>query len=228
MIYLLVVIFIIVLVMPFLSEFVEKNLEMFLFVMGLSAALASGVLNSGLFVQAAQEPVKITLAVFIAGLLFKWFQANLEKSILSVSRRMPFRLFAALMVIFLGLISSVITAIIAALVLVLIISALRLDRTSEVRLTVLACFSIGLGAALTPIGEPLSTIAISKMKEDFFFLMDLVGPQIIIALVFFGIMAAIAVKPPSSGKASFTKKPASENYEEIFVRALKIYFLSWA
>ncbi|MBG9450919.1 cation transporter [Cytobacillus firmus] len=224
MIYLLVVIFIIVLVMPFLSEFVEKNLEMFLFVMGLSAALASGVLNSGLFVQAAQEPVKITLAVFIAGLLFKWFQANLEKSILSVSRRMPFRLFAALMVIFLGLISSGITAIIAALVLVLIISALRLDRTSEVRLTVLACFSIGLGAALTPIGEPLSTIAISKMKEDFFFLMDLVGPQIIIALVFFGIMAAIAVKPPSSGKASFTKKPASENYEEIFVRALKIYF----
>ncbi|MEK3854433.1 DUF1646 family protein [Cytobacillus sp. FSL H8-0458] len=224
MIYLLVVIFIIVLVMPFLSEFVEKNLEMFLFVMGLSAALASGVLNSGLFVQAAKEPVKITLAVFIAGLFFKWFQANLEKSILSVSQRMPFRLFAALIVIFLGLISSVITAIIAALVLVLIISALRLDRSSEVRLTVLACFSIGLGAALTPIGEPLSTIAISKMKEDFFFLMELVGPQIIIALVFFGIMTAIAVNPPVSGKASFTKKPAGESYEEIFVRALKIYF----
>ncbi|CAM3902958.1 DUF1646 family protein [Aeromicrobium ponti] len=220
----LLVIFILVLLLPFISEHVEKNLEMFLFVMGLSAALSSGVMNSTLFLKAAYDPINITLAVFIAGLLFKWFQAKLESCILSVSSRLPFRLFAALVVILLGLISSIITAIIAALVLVLVVSALRLDRASEIRLTVLACFSIGLGAALTPIGEPLSTIAISKLNEDFFFLLELVGTEIGIALLFFGILAALFVKRPVSGKGSFSKKPAGESYEEILVRALKIYF----
>lgn len=220
----LLVIFILVLLLPFVSEYVEKNLEMFLFVMGLSAALASGVMNSTLFLKAAYDPVKITVAVFIAGLLFKWFQAKLESYILSVSRRLPFRVFAALAVILLGLISSIITAIIAALVLVLVVSALRLDRESEIRLTVLACFSIGLGAALTPIGEPLSTIAISKLNEEFFFLLELVGTQIGIALLIFGILAALLVKRPVSGKSSFSKKPAGESYEEILVRAIKIYF----
>ncbi|WP_026584678.1 DUF1646 family protein [Bacillus sp. J33] len=220
----LLVIFVIVLMLPFISEAVEKNLEMFLFVMGLSAAFTSGVMDGRLFVNAAIDPIKITVAVFIAGLLFKWFQSNLERSILSVSRSIPFRLFSGLMVILLGLLSSIITAIIAALVLVLIVSALRLERESEIRLTVIACFSIGLGAALTPIGEPLSTIAISKMNEEFFFLTKLVGPQIGIALFFFGIMAALFVKPPLSGKGSFSKKPSGESYEEILVRALKIYF----
>ncbi|GLB60036.1 DUF1646 domain-containing protein [Cytobacillus sp. NCCP-133] len=220
----LLVIFMIVLLLPFFSGYAEKNLEMFLFIMGLSAALTSGVLDSRLFLKAANDPVKITLAVFVAGLLFKWFQTSLERSILTMSRSMPFRFFAALVVIFLGLISSIITAIIAALVLVLIVSSLRLERNSEIFLTVLACFSIGLGAALTPIGEPLSTIAISKLDEEFFFLVELVGPQIGIALLCFGILAALFVKPPVSGKASFSKKPASESYEEILVRALKIYF----
>ncbi|MBT2688673.1 DUF1646 family protein [Bacillus sp. ISL-47] len=220
----LLVIFIVVLLLPFISDHVEKNLEMFLFVMGLSAAFASGVMNDTLFLKAAYDPINITAAVFVAGLLFKWFQVKLESCILSVSRRLPFRLFAALVVILLGLISSIITAIIAALVLVLVVSALRLDRASEIRLTVLACFSIGLGAALTPIGEPLSTIAISKLNEDFFFLLELVGSQIGIALLFFGILAAHFVKRPVSGRGSFSKKPAGESYEEILVRALKIYF----
>ena len=60
---------------------------------------------------------------------------------------MPFRLFLALVVIVLGIISSIITAIIAAIVLVAVVSVLRLDRKSEIRLVVLACFSIGMGAA---------------------------------------------------------------------------------
>lgn len=78
------------------------------------------------------------------------------------------RIFFGLTVIILGLASSIITAIIAAIVLVIIINVLPLDRKSEIRFTVLACFSIGLGAALTPIGEPLATITISKVNEDFF------------------------------------------------------------
>lgn len=220
----LLIIFALVMFLPFTVRVVEENLEFFLFIMGLLAALVSGVFNGSLFVKAASDPINIAIAVFIAGLLFKWLQVPLEKSIIRFSRKMPFRLFSATVVILLGLISSLITAIIAALVLVVIVSALRLERSSEIRFVVLTCFSIGTGAALTPIGEPLATIAVSKLNGDFFLLFSLIGPQVIAAIIFFAFLAIIFVHPPLEGKASFSKKPISENYEEIFIRALKVYF----
>ena len=64
----------------------------------------------------------------------------------------------------LGLLSSVITAVIAALILVEAVALLKLDRQSETAAVVLACFAIGLGAALTPVGEPLCTIAIAHSR----------------------------------------------------------------
>lgn len=118
-----------------------------------------------------------------------------------MSRAIPARLFIALVVIILGLISSIITAIIAAIVLVVIVSVLRLERKSEIRLVILACFSIGLGAALTPIGEPLSTIAVSKLNADFFYLLRLIGPDVIPAVILFGILAAIIVNPKGMARA---------------------------
>ncbi|WP_010676505.1 DUF1646 family protein [Bacillus timonensis] len=220
----LLVILVLVLFLPFSVKLVEKNLEVFLFFMGLLAAVVSGVFNSQLFVRASVDPIKITLAVFVAGLLFKWFHSPLQKSIVGLSRKIPFRLFIGWVVIFLGLISSIITAIIAALVLVLIVTSLRLERGSAIRFVVIACFSIGLGAALTPIGEPLSTIAISKLNETFFFLTGLIGPQIFASFLIFGILAALVVEPPKRNKGLVEKESNIEAYEEIFVRALKIYF----
>ncbi|QVY59929.1 DUF1646 family protein [Cytobacillus gottheilii] len=220
----LLIIFALVMLLPFTVRVVEENLEFFLFLMGLLAAFVSGVFDGALFVKAASDPINIAIAVFIAGLLFKWLQVPLEKSIIRFSQKMPFRLFAASVVVLLGIISSFITAIIAALVLVVVVSALRLDRASEVRFVVLACFAIGSGAALTPIGEPLATIAVSKLKGDFFLLFTLIGPQVIAVIIFFAFLTILFVHPPADGKASFSKRPNSENYEEIFVRALKIYF----
>jgi predicted cation transporter len=218
------VILIFVLFLPFSVRIVEKNLELFLFVMGLLAAVVGGVFSSQLFIRAAVDPIKITLAVFIAGLLFKWFHTPLQRSIVGLSRRIPFRLFIGLVVIILGLISSIITAIIAALVLVLVASSLKLERASMIRFVIIACFSIGMGAALTPIGEPLSTIAISKLNEEFFFLISLIGPQIFASLLLFGLLATLVVEPPNRKKATVGKESNFETYEEILVRALKIYF----
>lgn len=218
----LTIILILVLFLPFTVHKVEKNLEAFLFIMGLLAAAISQVLTGALFTKALVDPVHITLAVLIAGLLFKWFQSSIEKGILGMSRAIPARLFIALVVIILGLISSIITAIIAAIVLVVIVSVLRLERKSEIRLVILACFSIGLGAALTPIGEPLSTIAVSKLNADFFYLLHLIGPDVIPAVILFGILAAIIVNPKGNGE-SLGASMESESYKEIFIRAFKVY-----
>lgn len=218
----LTVVLILVLLLPFTVKTVEENLEAFLFLMGLAAAFTSQVLDRSLFFKALEDPIHITLAVLIAGLLFRWLQTPIEKGILGLNRAIPSRLFLALVVIILGLVSSIITAIIAAIVLVVIVSVLRLDRQSEIRFVVLACFSIGLGSALTPLGEPLSTIATSKLGEDFFFLMRLIGSDVIPAVLIFGILAAVLVKPQKD-QTGLSSSLEPESYGEIIIRAIKIY-----
>ncbi|MFJ5759939.1 DUF1646 family protein [Neobacillus sp. NPDC093182] len=218
----LVVILILVLFLPFSVKKVEHNLEIFLFVMGFAAASISGMMNLHLVEKALIDPITITLAVLIAGLVCKWGQVQLEKSILWMNKILSPRIFFGLTVIILGLASSIITAIIAAIVLVIIINVLPLDRKSEIRFTVLACFSIGLGAALTPIGEPLATITISKLNEDFFYLLKLIGPEVIPAVVIFGILTFILVKPQDS-EDSLTAEQKVESYKEILIRSAKIY-----
>jgi len=217
----LIIVLLLVLFLPFTVKQVEHNLEYFLFIMGIIAAFIGGVFNTQLLLHALEDPIKITLAVLFAGLLFKWFQDFLGRGIHTISNKMPFPLFVALVVIILGLLSSIITAIIAALVLVLIVSNLAIDRKNQIYLVVLACFSIGLGAALTPIGEPLSTIVVSKMGENFYYLLELVGPFIIPGVILIGIFAGFVIKK-EQGNEEY-KVYSQESYKEILIRAVKIY-----
>lgn len=218
----LTIILLFVLFLPFTVKFVEHNLEVFLLIMGIAAAITGKKLTGDLFTQSLVDPINITLAVLVAGLLFKWLQTPLEKAILSASRAIPFRIFIALVVIIVGLVSSVITAIIAAIVLVLIVSVLKLDRKSEIRLVILACFSIGMGAVLTPIGEPLSTITVSKLNEDFFYLLNLLGSTVIPGVIGFAILAACMVQPKQS-EDTLSSSLETESYGEIIIRSIKIY-----
>jgi len=223
----LTIILILVLFLPFTVKKVEHNLEAFLFIMGILAAYISGMMNAELWLKALEDPIHITIAVLVAGLLFKWFQSPIERAISSLSRIIPYRVFLALIVIVLGLISSIITAIIAALVLVAIVTVLRLDRQSEIRFVILACFAIGLGAVLTPVGEPLSTIAVSKLNEDFFYLLGLLGTNVIPAVVAFGILAAVMIHPKENGD-TLSSDLESETYSEIFIRSFKVYLFVMA
>ena len=173
----LAVIVLLVFTLPFFVHKVEKQLEAFLFVMGCAAVTISGLWSGHLLHKALLDPLQITAAVLIAGLLFRLIRRQVGQWANLYGEQIGFGPLFFIVVVALGLLSSVITAIIAALVLAEITSALRLPRKTEVRLVVVACFSIGLGAVLTPLGEPLSTIAISKLKgepyhADFFFLRD--------------------------------------------------------
>ncbi|MEX2104190.1 MAG: DUF1646 family protein, partial [Bacilli bacterium] len=174
-----------------------------------------------------EDPLMISFAVLVAGFLFKWLAKPLKKSVTTMSRVMSTRIFLAIVVIVLGLISSVITAIIAALMLVAIVSVLRLDRRTELLVVIMACYSIGMGATLTPIGEPLSTITISKLNESFFYLFNLLGIYVIPGVVLFGVLTAIMVKPMESD-SSLTAEKTKETYMDIVIRALKIYLFVMA
>ncbi|MFZ0444840.1 MAG: DUF1646 family protein [Bacillus sp. (in: firmicutes)] len=218
----LFIILILVLFLPFTVKKVEHNLEAFLFIMGIAAATVSGIMSIDLIGKALVDPINITLAVLIAGLITKWAQTPLERAILATSKALTPGIFLGLIIIVLGLASSIITAIIAAIILVIIVNVLPLERQSEIRFTVLACFSIGLGAALTPIGEPLSTIVVSKMGADFNYLITLIGPEVISTVIVLGIISVFFVKTTENTNTLGAKNP-TESYKEIIIRAAKIY-----
>ena len=223
----LAVIVVLVFTLPFLIKKVEKQLEAFLFVMGCSAVTIAGLWSWELVYKAIKAPLSITAAVLIAGLLFREVRRQVGKWANTCGERIGFGPLFFIVVVGLGLLSSVITAIIAALVLAEITSALRLPRKVEVRLVIVACFSIGLGAVLTPLGEPLSVIAIEKLRgdpfhADFFFLMRLLGKWIIPMIVGLGLLAAFLPGKRETKETSLVEdKP--ELTKDIVIRALKVY-----
>jgi predicted cation transporter len=221
----------VVLFAPFSVKKVEEELEIFLFVMGCIAVTITKQWSTFLIGEALIEPVKITLAVFVAGFLFRIFKRSIAGNINRIVDALGVRLFSFLLIVILGFLSSAITAIIAALVLVEIITHLALDRKSEIVLVVLACFSIGLGAALTPIGEPLSTIAIAKLKGDpyqagFFFLFRHLWRYIIPGVLMFGFLGSILM--PAERKKTHSNKEEKENLKDIFIRTGKVYLFVMA
>lgn len=222
MIIVLLIILALVLFLPFSVKLIEYNLEIFLFIMGVIAAIVGNVLTKPLVIKALENPIAIAVVTLVAGLLFQWFAKPLEQVISRIKRNVPFPLFVATIVIVLGLVSSMITAIIAALILVVIMKSICLDRKSEIRLVVLACFSIGLGAALTPIGEPLSTIAISKLNQSFFYLIRLIGIEVISAILFLGILAAVLIHPSQHHEFLHSKRKR-DTYETFILQSIKIY-----
>ncbi len=222
----------IVLFAPFSVKRIEEELEIFLFAMGCIAVTVTSQWSRGLVEESLIEPLKITLAVFIMGFLFRVLQKPIGRNVNKIADRLGVKLFAFLVITGLGFLSSVITAIIAALVLVEIITCLTLDRKDEIYLVVLACFSIGLGAALTPIGEPLSTIVIAKLKSEpyhagFFFLMEHLWHFIIPGIIALGLLGAIFMPNKRKSKHGLTES-REDNIKDIAIRAVKVYFFVMA
>ena len=220
-----------VLLLPFLSRRIEGNLEAFLFVMGTISVTISHLWSWRLLEEAFLSPLKITAAVLVAGLLFRAVRPKIGLWTSFVTAKLGYRVFFFIVVVVLGLLSSVITAIIAALILAEIVTVLQLPRNTEIKLTIIACFAIGLGAALTPLGEPLSTIAVVKLKgepyhADFFFLFKLLAKWIIPAIVALGVYAAFT-KDLSTRGPSLAEDKLETNWSVVF-RSLKVYLFVFA
>jgi predicted cation transporter len=235
----LIAIVLVVLVLPMSVNFVERNLEAFLFLMGVLSVslvhfLGEPLWSLRLVRESLVEPVMITAAVLVVGLLVFRFKNTITGVIVRVERALGSKLFCFVLVIALGILSSVITAIMAAIILVEVVSALKLDKDFETKLVVFGCFSIGLGAALTPIGEPLSTICIAKLRgepyhADFFFLLRHLGLFVIPGIIATGIVSYL-VEPsvgPVAGQEGLAGK-TSETFTGIFVRAGKVYLFIMA
>ncbi|MHB9155887.1 MAG: DUF1646 family protein [Endomicrobiales bacterium] len=231
----LIAIILLVLVLPVTVHAVEKNLEPFLLLMGVLAVSFSHLWGSApvwsvhLAGEALTEPLMITAAVTVVGIALYYLRAGVERFIASTERFLGEKLFAFAVVAGLGVFSSVITAIMAAILLVEVITILRHDRETELKLVVLGCFSIGLGAALTPVGEPLSTITIAKLRGEpyhagFFFLFAHLGPYILPGILSMGALGSLVV-PSNRRKAGRNglKEKDGGTLADVFTRAAKVY-----
>jgi predicted cation transporter len=225
----LTIIFSIVLIGPFLNKWIESNLEIFLFVMGAISATFSNAWTSEVIHEGFVAPINITLAVLGAGVLFHYTRRFVDRGMRHVLITVPLPAIVCAGIVILGLLSSIISAIIAALLLVELITVLPLHRQAEVRLAVIACFAIGLGAALTPLGEPLSTIAVSKLSGEpyhagFGYLAKLLALYVVPAVVALGILGISLVRQAAEDtEASLAAEKEEENLREVFVRAAKVY-----
>jgi predicted cation transporter len=88
---------------------------------------------------------------------------------------------------------------------------------------IVACFSIGIGAVLAPIGEPLSTIVVSKLGVGFWFLAQELGCLIIPGIVVFGLIAAFIARIRKPVRENVDIILEQDSYKEIVFRGLKIF-----
>lgn len=244
----------IVLLGPFLVKKIEHNLEAFLFAMGVLAVTIAGFENKDsllalgysheqiahvgwnlpLVEEAIMEPIVkgIVPAVLVAGLIFHYGRSYAQNAMTAILSKVSLKVIIFLVVVILGLASSIITAIIASLLLVELMNCMPLDRKTKINLVIIACFSIGLGAVLTPVGEPLSTIAITKLQgppynAGFFFLFNQLAVYIIPGVIAMGLLAVLFTSKKGAGECLVTTEE-TETLKDVVMRAVKVYIFVMA
>ncbi len=241
------VIFLAVLLGPFKIKIIEENLEVFLFICGVAAMTISGFVElpgteTGWRMEIIKEaltsplhvgdifgiPIGIFQIVLVVGLIIYKWHAPIHKAIREMTDLLSPKIMAFILIAVLGLFSSVMSAILAAIILVEMVNAMPLSRKSKIDLTIIACFSIGLGAALTPLGEPLSTITISKLSgapyhAGFGFLFNMLGLYIIPGILAYGIIGMFFLGKVDPKDAGLKAEEYNETVKDVVMRAVKVY-----
>jgi predicted cation transporter len=241
------IIFLAVLLGPFKVHTVEENLEVFLFFCGVAAMTISGFTEvpgaeTGWRMEIIEEaltaplhvgdifgiPIGIFQIVLVVGLIiYKWHEP-IHKVIRKLTDMLSVKVLAFLLIVVLGLFSSVMSAILASIILVEVVNAMPLSRKSKIDLTIIACFAIGLGAALTPLGEPLSTIAISKLSgapyhAGFGFLLQMLGKYIVPGIFVYGLLGMFFLGKVSAKDHGMGAAEYNETVKDVVMRAVKVY-----
>ncbi|HTT77768.1 MAG TPA: DUF1646 family protein [Candidatus Binataceae bacterium] len=207
---------------PLVLAPIEHNFEPYCFLIGLIAVTVSRAWSPAVLIQAGTEPLMITAAVIVAGLIFARIRVPLDLAFNGLRRRIPRPPLTSAVIAAIALLSSIITAIVAALLLVEAVRLLRFDPAKRTTVTVLGCFAIGMGAALTPIGEPLATLVVSGLHLHVGDLFQLLMPFVLPGIAGFALCAGLIAR----GAYEATGVPAdqvSETPMTALMQGLKIY-----
>ncbi len=238
----LIILLVLILALPATIRKIEENLEIFLFAMAIVAGLATGkIFETNVWIEALRDPVMIhgfpigiVQVVLIFGVIAYYIKNRIERFAEKIMKRRHSHIILGLLTLALGLSSSVISVIVAAVILAEIVRALKVDRKSKVLYSIYSCFALGIGAVLTPVGEPLSTILVSKLKEAHYytgpgFLFEVFAPIVIPLVIMFSILAALSIRPRPGKTISVEEhRIEEEKLKDVFIRAGKIYLFIMA
>jgi len=231
----LVAITLAVLALPFKVKKIEQNLEPFFLVMGVIAVSVSGLWSWELVKEALKAPVMIGSlpigifqVVLIFGLLIYFFNEPFRNGIIFFARKLGTRVFIFLFIALVGLLSSVVSVIVTACVLSEVIAVLPFTRNDKVRTTILACFAAGLGAVMTPVGEPLSTILVNKLagppyNADFLFPLQHFGIYVIPGVIAIALLGTVYISHREHLESAIVAPGYVETKRLVIVRAVRVF-----
>ena len=206
---------------PLAVTTIEHNIEIYCLALGVLATFLGTGFTRELILDALHEPVAISIAVIVAALLFGWTRPRLEVAFRRLRGRVSRPILTAASVLVIASLSSIITAIVGALVLIEVIGLLHFVPDKRARVTVAGCFAIGMGASLTPLGEPLSTLAARALDLHFLGLFELLAPW-----VFPGVLAS-SIVAGACARGEYAEAPAGahirQSYATIFAQAAKVF-----
>lgn len=216
-----ILILVLLLAGPLAVTWIEHNIEVYIFGLGIVATLIGPGFTLALVQDALHEPIAISVAVMVAALLFGAARPTLDKVFVRMRTRFSRPVLTAISFFLIAALASVITAIVAALVLVEVVGLLHLEHEKRIRVTVAGCFGVGLGAALTPLGEPLSTLAARALNLDFGGLFFLLAPWVMPGVIASSIVAGIFAR----GDYHETRAGGHvrQTYLEILMQAAKVF-----
>ena len=183
------------LVWPLKSKWVENHLEIFLLMVGAAVVTISGMWSKEFIYDALNSPVNVAFIVLVVSIIFNYYSRYIFRVLFVLFRFFEPKYSFAILVFLLGITSSVFSVTVAALVLAEVLQVVNLEREQTVKVTVYACYAIGLGAVLLPLAEPLGLVIYKELaagphQADFFF---------VLKHFFWWIMPAISLMALAAG-----------------------------
>lgn len=215
------------LVMPLTVRWAESHLELFLLAVGATAVTVSGGWSFDLVRKTLASPVYVSFIVVVVSVIFNNYSRYIFRVLFAFFRALEPCYSFALLIFLLGMTSSLVSVTVAALVLAEVLKVVNLGHESTVKITVFACYAIGLGAVLTPLAEPTALVISNALAgephhADFFFLF-----RHFIGWIAPGICALAAAAGYVARHAGTTMqmqiREDKENYSSILHRTLHIY-----
>ena len=215
------------LIMPLASRWAESHLELFLLAIGAVAVTISGNWNFELIRKTLSAPVYVSFIVVVVSVIFNNYSRYIFRVLFVFFRALEPRYSFALLVFLLGMASSLVGVTVAALVLAEVLQVVNLGHNTTVKITVFACYAIGLGAVLTPLAEPMGLVINNALSgpphhADFFFLFKSFFSWIAPAVCGLSIAAGYAARNAGTTMQMHIRED-KENYSSILRRTLHIY-----
>lgn len=215
------------LVMPLSVRWVESHLELFLLAVGAVAVTVSGGWSGELVRKTLSAPVYVSFIVVVVSVIFNNYSRYIFRVLFAFFRTLEPRYSFALLVFLLGMVSSLVSVTVAALVLAEVLQVVNLEHDTTVKITVFACYAIALGAVLTPLAEPMGLVINSALagpphNADFFFLLRHFFGWITPAICGLAVAAGYCARHAGTTMQMHIRED-KENYTSILRRTLHIY-----